>query len=197
MDLPIFPLNGAVLFPNTSLPLNIFENRYIDMVDFALSKNRLIGMIQTDSNKKLYGVGCVGKIQSFSETADGRYLITLIGTNCFKVVEENEMVYDFRIVKAKILENSNKENKFTYDQKTALLQKYKKYADINKIDLDLLEFEKIEVEQIIKFIAMISPFKDIEKQALLETLNLNEFYQKLQSIIELETVSESLNKTIN
>ena len=77
MQIPIFPLNGAVLYPETNLPLNIFEDRYIDMVDFALSNKRLIGMIQTDEKGKLFKVGCIGKITSFNETKDGRYLINL------------------------------------------------------------------------------------------------------------------------
>ena len=88
MEIPIFPLNGAVLFPGTSLPLNIFEKRYIEMVDYALSKERCIGMIQSDEKDELYNIGCIGKIHSFSETTDGRYLISLQGTNCFKVKKE-------------------------------------------------------------------------------------------------------------
>ena len=90
MEIPIFPLNGAVLFPGTSLPLNIFEKRYLEMVDYALSKKRCIGMIQSDKKNKLYNIGCIGKIHSFSETTDGRYLISLQGTNCFKVKKELE-----------------------------------------------------------------------------------------------------------
>ena len=74
MNFPVFPLNGAILFPNTNLPLNIFENRYIDMVDYALSNNRLIGMIQTKKNKELFTIGCLGKITNFTETSDKRYL---------------------------------------------------------------------------------------------------------------------------
>ena len=93
MEIPIFPLNGAVLFPGTSLPLNIFEQRYLEMVDYALSKERYIGMIQSDEKNKLYNIGCVGKIHSFSETTDGRYLISLQGTNCFKVKKELEKKY--------------------------------------------------------------------------------------------------------
>ena len=96
MEIPIFPLNGAVLFPGTSLPLNIFEKRYIEMVDYALSKERCIGMIQFDGKNNLYNIGCIGKIHSFSETTDGRYLISLQGTNCFKIKKELEKRYKFR-----------------------------------------------------------------------------------------------------
>ena len=90
MILPIFPLNGAVLFPGTNLPLNIFEDRYIDMIDFALTKDRKIGMIQSNESNQIYSVGCVGKINSFNETSDGRYLISLQGLTCFEVQKEIE-----------------------------------------------------------------------------------------------------------
>ena len=110
MKLPIFPLNGVVLFPDTNLPLNIFEKRYLEMVDFALTRDRCIGMIQTTSNNLIYNVGCVGKINSFSETNDGRYLISLQGTNCFKVDKELEKTFNFRIVEAKLLNNLNSTN---------------------------------------------------------------------------------------
>ena len=85
MKFAIFPLNGAILFPNTNLPLNIFEDRYIKMVDYALSHSRLIGMIQTKKNNDFFSVGCLGKITNFTETSDGRYQINLEGLNRFKV----------------------------------------------------------------------------------------------------------------
>ncbi len=106
MELPIFPLNGAVLFPGTSLPLNIFENRYIEMIDYSLARSRFIGMIQKNNNSDLYKIGCIGKIHSFSETNDGRYLISLQGTSCFKVIKEKEKKYNFRIVDAEVLSNN-------------------------------------------------------------------------------------------
>ena len=83
MNLPVFPLNGAVLFPNTNLPLNIFEERYIDMVDYALSKDRMIGMIQKNTNDEFFNIGCTGKITSFLETEDGKYQINLQGLDRF------------------------------------------------------------------------------------------------------------------
>ena len=104
MELPIFPLNGAVLFPGTSLPLNIFENRYLEMVNYSLARDRFIGMIQTNENDDLFDIGCIGKIHSFNETADGRYLISLQGTNCFKVKKELEKKYKFRLIEAEILD---------------------------------------------------------------------------------------------
>ena len=198
MELPIFPLNGAVLFPETSLPLNIFEKRYIDMVDYSLAREREIGMIQTMTNGDLYKIGCIGKIHSFNETNDGRYLISLQGLNCFEVVKEIYVDYSFRIVRANVIKGVNKENnKLDNDKKSNILKKYKKYISSKKINIDLSEIDGIEIYQLMKFIAMISPFKDIEKQALLETDNVEDFYYKLLSIIDFEIASELGNKTLN
>ena len=198
MELPIFPLNGAVLFPETSLPLNIFEKRYIDMVNYSLAREREIGMIQTMSNGDLYKIGCIGKIHSFNETNDGRYLISLQGLNCFEVVKEIHVDYSFRIVRANVIKSVNKDNnKLDNDKKLNILEKYKKYISSKKINIDLSEIDGIEIYQLMKFIAMISPFKDIEKQALLETDNVEDFYYKLLSIIDFEIASELGNKTLN
>ena len=197
MELAIFPLNGAVLFPGTSLPLNIFENRYIDMVNYSLARDRFIGMIQTDTNNKLYKIGCVGKIHSFSETNDGRYLISLQGTNCFKVIKELEPNYSFRIIEADLISTNDEIYKLNNKQKNNLLKKYKEYIKIKNINLNLEEIEGIEIEQIIKFIGMVSPFKNEDKQVLLETKNLIDFYTKLMSILELEILGDFTNNTIN
>ena len=198
MELPIFPLNGAVLFPETSLPLNIFEKRYIDMVDYSLAREREIGMIQTMNNGELCKIGCIGKIHSFNETNDGRYLISLQGLNCFEVVKEIDVDYSFRIVRANVIKGINKEDdKLDNDKKSNILKKYKKYISFKKINIDLSEIDGIEIYQLMKFIAMISPFKDIEKQALLETDNVEDFYYKLLSIIDFDIASELGNKTLN
>tara|TARA_B100000886_G_scaffold161814_1_gene110327 strand:+ start:674 stop:1267 length:594 start_codon:yes stop_codon:yes gene_type:complete len=197
MELPIFPLNGAVLFPGTSLPLNIFETRYIEMIDYALARDRKIGMIQTDEKNELFNVGCVGKINSFNETNDGRYLISLHGIKCFKIINEIEQDYNFRLINASLVELYEKEGEISKDQKESLLKLYGKYIKNKNINLSLEEIENIETDQIIKFIAMVSPFKNIDKQALLETESLLDFYSKLKSIIELELIGDFENKTIN
>ena len=111
MQIPIFPLNGAVLYPETNLPLNIFEDRYIEMVDFALSNKRLIGMIQADEKENLFSVGCLGKITSFNETKDGRYLINLEGMNLFLLKKEISSDFKFRMVEASSIQyNPDKHN---------------------------------------------------------------------------------------
>ncbi len=197
MDLPIFPLNGAVLFPGTSLPLNIFESRYIEMVNYSLARDRYIGMIQENKNNSLYNVGCVGKIHSFNETNDGRYLISLHGDRCFKVIKELNLNFNFRIVNAEILNIDEKIDLLNEKHKLNLLEKYQNYIKIKNINLNLEEINEIEVSQIVKFIAMVSPFKNEDKQVLLETQNLLEFYNKLISILELELAGDFSNTTIN
>ena len=200
MKLPIFPLNGAVLYPGTSLPLNIFEERYIEMINYSMSKDRKIGMIQKDESNNLYSVGCVGKIHSFNETADGRYLISLLGSSCFKLKSEINSIYSFRIIEVDLIDNLKSDCNLTESHKSRILECYKKYINVKRISLDLKDVESIGIEQLIKFIAMVSPFKDIEKQALLETLSIDDFYNKLVSIIELDTVDDEngfVNKTIN
>ncbi len=197
MELPIFPLNGAVLFPGTSLPLNIFEKRYLEMVNYSLGRSRLIGMIQTDENGDLFSIGCIGKIHSFNETNDGRYLISLQGTSCFKVIKELGPDYNFRMINAELIENNQDDYTFSEDQRYSLIKKYKNYIQIKSIDLNLEEIENIETDQIIKFIAMVSPFKNIDKQALLETENSVDFYSKLLSIIDLELAGDLSDKVVN
>ena len=197
MELPIFPLNGAVLFPETSLPLNIFEERYIEMVDYALARDRCIGMIQTDEANDLYKVGCIGKIHSFNETNDGRYLISLKGMNCFKVISELNKNFNFRIVNCEKIINDEDLIDLSHVNKHELLNKYKEYIKIKNINLGLEEIESIELSQLIKFITMISPFKNEDKQILLETRDLIEFYKKLMSIIELELAGDVTRRTIN
>ena len=197
MELPIFPLNGAVLFPGTSLPLNIFEQRYLDMIDYSLARERLIGMIQTNDKDELYSIGCIGKIHSFNETNDGRYLISLQGINCFKIINELEPSFAFRLVDAEIVENYDDKNNFIENQKANLLKKYKEYIKIKNINLSVKEIEGIEMGQLVKFIAMVSPFNNIDKQALLEAKNSMEFYNKLKSIIELEIAGNFQNNTLN
>jgi len=198
MRIPIFPLNGAVLFPKTNLPLNIFEDRYIAMVDYALSKDRLIGMIQSKKTGELFKIGCLGKIISFSETNDGRYLINLEGINCFIIKKELTKQYNFRIVDAIILENNFKKNyKLKAELKNNILDSFKRYIKEKNININLNEISNIKTEQLAKFIAMISPFDDVDKQMLLEITEAEVFCEKLLSILEIETANSNQERILN
>ena len=198
MHIPIFPLNGAVFFPKTNLPLNIFEDRYIAMVDYALSKDRLIGMIQSKNTGELFNIGCLGKIISFNETNDGRYLINLEGISCFVLKKELTKQYNFRIVEAMILENNSKKNyKLKGELKNKILDSYKRYIKEKNIKINLREIINIKTEQLAKFIAMVSPFDDIDKQMLLETMETKAFCEKLLSILEIEIANLNQEKILN
>ena len=198
MYIPIFPLNGVVLFPKTNLPLNIFEDRYIAMVDYALSKDRLIGMIQSKNTGGLFNIGCLGKIIGFNETNDGRYLINLEGISCFLLKKELTKKYGFRIIDATILENKTKKNyKLKGELKNKILDSYKLYIKENNININLSEIINIKTEQLAKFIAMVSPFDDIDKQMLLEITETEVFFEKLLSILEIEIANLNQEKIFN
>ena len=171
MEFPIFPLSGAVLFPKTTLPLNIFEKRYLDMVDYALANKRLIGMIQTIENNELYGFGCLGKITSFNETEDGRYIINLLGKMRFKTIEEIDTPSKFRIFKVEHNQESEKYfdiNTENFDKKI-VIEKLKLFFKNTKNKMNLNSVEDIDPGDLVKMIAMACPFKINEKQMLLET----------------------------
>ena len=198
MHIPIFPLNGAVLFPKTNLPLNIFEDRYIAMIDYALSKDRLVGMIQSKNTGELFNIGCLGKIIGFNETNDGRYLINLEGMSCFLLKKELKKKYGFRIVDATILENKTKKNyKLKSELKNKILDSYKRYIKEKNININLSEIINIKTEQLAKFIAMVSPFDDIDKQMLLEITEIEVFCEKLLSILKIEIASLNQKKIFN
>ena len=192
--IPVFPLSNFIIFPNTTVPLNIFEPRYIQMVDDCMKGNRLIGIVQpkkTGDLKKpnLYEVGCIGKITSFDETEDGRYLIILSGICRYKIV--NELTNDKLYRECKIdfdnyindLKNNNKEEikfadlKFIFNDLKNLF--IKKGYLINWKDL-----EKQTLYQTINTLSMVSPFSLEEKQILLETNTLVERKKKLEEILK-------------
>ena len=134
MKFPVFPLNGAILFPNTNLPLNIFEDRYIDMVDYALSHDRLIGMIQLKKNQEFYDVGCLGKITNFTETGDGRYQINLEGINRFKIKKIFKDDHKFIRVEGESLKYNSNFTKHTSTLNNKLLSNFKTYSSFSIID---------------------------------------------------------------
>ena len=203
--IPVFPISNFIIFPKATIPLNIFEPRYIEMIDDSMKNSRMIGMIQPkkiskDSIPELYKVGCAGKITSLNESEDGRYLIILNGLSRFKILDEikNNKLYrecnvSFNEFKNDI--NSNKEEiKFTdlelifKDLKT-LFQK-KGYI------INWKELEKQDLNQTINTLAMASPFSLEEKQALLETQNLISRKFKLEEIIKTYVLDDFSNTTI-
>ena len=204
--IPVFPLSNFIIFPNTTVPLNIFEPRYIQMVDDCMKGNRLIGIVQpkkTGDLKKpnLYEVGCIGKITSFDETEDGRYLIILSGICRYKIVNEltNDKLYreckiDFDNYINDLKDNNKEEIKFAdlkfifNDLKNLFI---KKGYLINWKDL-----EKQTLYQIINTLSMVSPFSLEEKQILLETYTLVERKKKLEKILKTYISGSFENTTL-
>ena len=196
MKIPIFPLNGAVLFPKTNMPLNIFEKRYIDMVDYALSNNRFIGMIQKKENNELYNIGCFGKITVFNETPDNRYLINLEGISCFKIIRETETLHKFRICEIEIFENFSDPN-LEDGLKSKILDSFKKYNKVKNINVNFDDIAQLNIIDLLKFIVMVSPFDASVKQMFLELKSNKDLYENILSTLEIELASNQESASIN
>ena len=196
MQIPIFPLNGVILFPKTNLPLNIFEERYIDMIDYSLSSDRLIGMVQHKEKNELYSIGSYGKITMFNELPDKRYFINLEGINCFKIINEIDSEHKFRICEIEIFDNFNS-HKFEDGLKSKMLYSFKKYNNIKNINLNLDDISKLNLDDLLKLIVMVSPFEDSVKQMFLELKSNKELYKNILSTLEIEMASDQESASIN
>jgi Lon protease-like protein len=191
---PVFPLPGALLLPRGQLPLNIFEPRYLAMVDDALQGERLIGMIQPDEAKatsplrpSLYEVGCVGRITQLEETGDGRYLITLTGVARFRVREEvtvatayRQCRVDFADFATDFVANAGGE---AVDRE-ALLHTLAAYLEANRIEADWAGIRDAPTEALVNGLSMMSPYGPKEKQALLEAPDLKARAELLVAVTE-------------
>ena len=197
MNFPVFPLNGAILFPNTNLPLNIFEEKYIDMVDYALSHSRLIGMIQTKKNKDLFTIGCLGKITNFTETSDGRYQINLEGINRFKIKKIINNKHKFIMIDGEELDYNSNFKRKTSELSTTLLSNFKNYLNIKKIEFNTSEFESLDALNLAKIICVISPLDHLTKQMLLEFNGSDELCENLISVLEIEINNFGKSSKIN
>jgi hypothetical protein len=196
--LPIFPLTGVLLLPRGRLPLNIFEPRYLAMTRDALAGERLIGMVQpsdpvsSDSNPPVYPTGCAGRITSFSETEDGRFLITLTGTSRFRIREELPLLEGYRRVVPEWREfardlGAEAEPAFDRDR---LLRGLKAYFQQHQISADWDAVTSVPGERLVTSIAMICPFEPSEKQALLEAPDLDERARLLTAIVEMAAMNQ-------
>lgn len=172
--IPVFPLTGALLLPGGYLPLNIFEPRYLAMVDDALKSDRLIGMIQPRDNTQtppaLYDTGCAGRITDFTETTDGRYLITLSGVCRFKIAQELDVKTPYRRIRAdwKNFEGDFNRKECLDIDRPALHETLKEFLTLNGMDGDWDSMSGTSDNKLITCLSMVSPFEPKEKQALLE-----------------------------
>ncbi|RPG95182.1 MAG: ATP-dependent protease [Candidatus Pelagibacter sp. TMED253] len=184
-QIPIFPLSGVIYFPKTNLPLNIFEQRYLDLVNDSIRKDKLMGMIQSKrKDKGLYKVGCLGKISDFQKGKDGRILINLTGITRFQVLEEVKNSKLYREFKVGY-------EKFSLDLKPtleeigteSLMKKSEIFFKKNGLLLNWKEFNKLQKVQKINTLAMIAPITNEEKQKLLESISLKEKAKTLEDIM--------------
>jgi Lon protease-like protein len=205
-NIPVFPISDFIIFPKTTVPLNIFEERYIEMINDSMKSNKLIGMIQPKKSLDnltipvLHKIGCLGKITSFKETDDGRYLIELKGLIRFEVVKE--------IKTAKKYREYNVDFKYFYNDLNEKKQNLK-FSDLELIFKDLKtlfekrgfivnwkELEKQSLDETINALAMASPFTLEEKQVLLEAENINIRKNKIAEILSTYTYDIFNNTTL-
>ena len=205
-EIPVFPLSNFIIFPRTSVPLNIFEPRYIDMINDSMKSNKMIGIIQPkisgDKNivPNLYDIGCLGKITSFHETKDGRYLIELKGLIRFEKIKEINTINKYRILEVDF-------EKFSEDLK--IDDQKLKFSDLELIFKDLKSLferkgfiinwkalEKQSLDEVINALSMASPFSLEEKQILLESKNLESRKQYITEILKTYTHDIYENNTL-
>ena len=183
--IPVFPLSGVIYFPKTNLPLNIFEQRYLDLVNDAYKNSKFMGMVQSQKDKNdVYKIGCLGKISDLQKNKDGRILINLTGITRFKIIEEvknNKLYREFK-VDYKIFENDLTDSSRDHDIDD-LMDKAKIFFKKNGLLLNWKEFEKLDKTQRINTLSMISPINNEEKQKILESITNEEKIKTLENII--------------
>ena len=193
-EFPVFPLQGALLLPHGKLPLNIFEKRYLAMVEDALAGQRMFGMIQPDSRHNdiatgaaLFGVGCLGRLSSFSETEDGRYLIAVSGIIRFDVINELDIRRGYRRVTADF-------SRFSGDleppdnimpQRDGLLTALRAYFTANGFDANWDAIEGMGNAELVVTLCMVCPFGPVEKQALLEASTMSVRIDALMALLQM------------
>ena len=193
--IPVFPLTGVIYFPKTNLPLNIFEQRYLDLVNDAYNKDKLMGMVQSrKENNTVYNVGCMGKISDYQKSKDGRVLINLTGISRFKILKEIPVKKLYRVFKVDYDLFVKDVNGIDVQTDTEdLMEKAKIFFKRNGLLLNWKEFEKLEHMQKINTLAMIAPITNEEKQKLLEAVSLETKVETLESIISFYLYETNLN----
>ena len=190
--------------PDTMVPLNIFEPRYIQMIDDCMKKDRILGMIQPKDSKnnikELYNIGCAGKIISFNETNDGRYLIVLNGVSRFKILKEIESGKLYRKFNVSFDEYSNdinsKSSEIKFSDLKLIFKNFKSLFKTKGYQIDWKELEQQSLDKTINALSMASPFSLEEKQILLESIDLRTRKEKLEEILNTYLVDNFGNNTV-
>ncbi|MDF1608242.1 LON peptidase substrate-binding domain-containing protein [Hoeflea sp. YIM 152468] len=201
-QVPVFPLSGALLLPGAQLPLNVFEPRYLSMFDEAMASDRLIGVIQPalaeaeslrGPVEDLCRVGCLGRITSFAETGDGRYVVALGGVCRFRLTGELDSGgKPYRICRiAPFFGDLEASDDSAGVDRDALLQSFKAYLDANDLEADWNSVERASTESLVNSLSMMSPYGPAEKQALLEADNLKLRAETLIAITEIALARDS------
>jgi Lon protease-like protein len=205
--IPVFPLSNFIIFPKTTVPLNIFEPRYVEMINDSMKKNKFIGMIQPKSINNenslvpaLHKIGCLGKITSFKETDDGRYLIDLKGIIRFKIVKEiadNKPYRSCEISFDNYLNDlSEKKENLKFSDLELIFKDLRQLFEKRGFIINWKALEKQSLDETINALAMASPFSLEEKQVLLEAVNLDLRKNKIAEILSTYTFDEYNNTTL-
>ena len=202
----VFPLNNFIIFPKTTVPLNIFEPRYIDMINDSMKSNKLIGLIQPKkkiddlSAPILHNIGCLGKITSFKETEDGRYLIELKGLIRFEIMKEVETAKKYREYEIDYSrfnhDLDDKKEQLKFSELELIFKDLKTLFEKRGFIVNWKKLEKQSLDEIINALAMASPFSLEEKQVLLEAENLNLRKNKIAEILSTYTYDVFNNTTL-
>ena len=201
----VFPLSNFIIFPEMTVPLNIFEPRYVEMINDSMNGTKMIGLIQpkkipVNSIPELYKIGCMGQITSFDKSDDGRYLISLSGLSRFKIIEEIKNNKLYRECKISFNEFDNdmsaKKENINSSNIKLIFDDLQKLFDKKGYMLNWNEIKKQNLEQTINALSMASPFSLEEKQALLETKNFNLRKNKLEEILSTYAVDDFNNTTL-
>ena len=202
--IPIFPLSNAIFFPKTILPLNIFEERYIQLVNDCMKENRMLGMVQpktrTGKLPEVYNIGCLGKIISFNETNDKRLIISLSGIIRFRIkkeIEKEKLYRNFEVDYSDFLSDleEKKDQIINYDKKN-LINKIKIFFKKINYPIDYIELAKLDLDQLVSTVAMISPFSVEEKQKLIEMVKIEDKIKILDEVITFNLLDFQENKTV-
>ena len=204
--IPVFPLSNFIIFPNTTVPLNIFEPRYIDMINDSMKSNKLIGMIQTKSlgnderNPELYNIGCLGKITSFKEKEDGHYSVDLKGLIRFQIIQEIKSDNKYRECEINFKnfyhDLSNKKEELKFNDLELIFKDLKSLFEKRGFIINWKALEKQSLNETINALAMASPFSLEEKQVLLEAKNLDVRKNRIAEILITYTHDVFNNTTL-
>ena len=206
--IPIFPLSNFIVFPKTAVPLNIFEPRYLEMVNESMKAEKFIGMVQPKTMKNfdntklpiLHKIGCLGKINSFKETDDGRYLIELKGLIRFKIINEINNKKNYREVEVSfddyLHDLDEKKEDLKFSDLELIFKDFKSLFEKRGFIINWKALEKQSLDETINALAMTSPFSLEEKQVLLEAKNLNARKTKIAEILNTYTYDQFDNNTL-